>query len=214
MTTQRCGSQPGHSARHRFIVGKTGDRHASRSIGKTALDVIERERPLHMPRDLHPLPRGQVVVNLAAGVANFLLHRLDLGLEIDIVLVANAPSDPASRRCNSRIGFSKSSGCSIHACLISNGDRRLVVYKAAQFFHVGSVQAQDPRRRRLVHLGMGCVRHRINRVGRRASRTQRVLLTNSCVPKPIAFAIFPGHDFGDFRCDFGGCLAGSFSSRT
>ncbi len=55
--------------------------------GKTALNVIERKRPLHMPRDLHALPGGQVIVNLAACFANLLLDRLNFGIKIDIVLL-------------------------------------------------------------------------------------------------------------------------------
>ena len=56
-------------------------------FGEAARDVIERKRPLHMPRDLHPLPGGQVLVNLAARFADFQLHRFHFRVEIDVVLV-------------------------------------------------------------------------------------------------------------------------------
>ncbi len=54
---------------------------------ETTADVIEREGPLHMARDLDPLPGGEVVVNLLAGVANLHLHRLHFGVEIEVVFV-------------------------------------------------------------------------------------------------------------------------------
>ena len=50
-------------------------------FGEATPDVVEREGPLDVARDLDPLPGGQVVVNLAASVANFALHRIDFGLE-------------------------------------------------------------------------------------------------------------------------------------
>src|SRR5450432_21496 len=56
-------------------------------FGKAARDVIECEGPLHMPRDLDTLPGAQVLINLAARVANFQLHRFHFGVEIDVVFV-------------------------------------------------------------------------------------------------------------------------------
>ncbi len=56
-------------------------------FGEAAPDVIERERALHVTSNLHALPGGQVVVNLPAGLADLLLHGLDLGLEVDLVFV-------------------------------------------------------------------------------------------------------------------------------
>ena len=52
--------------------------------------IIERERALHMPRNLHALPRREVVVNLAARFADLGFHRFDLGIEIEVVLVGMA----------------------------------------------------------------------------------------------------------------------------
>ena len=43
-----------------------------------------------MPRDLHPLPRSQVLVNVASSVADLVLHRLDFRLEIERVLIGMA----------------------------------------------------------------------------------------------------------------------------
>ena len=40
-----------------------------------------------MPRDLHALPGGEVVVNLAARFADLVFHRFDFGIEIEIVFV-------------------------------------------------------------------------------------------------------------------------------
>jgi hypothetical protein len=54
---------------------------------ETASHVIKRERSQNVSRQLHPLPGGQVVVNLSARFADFSLHRFDLGVEVEIVLV-------------------------------------------------------------------------------------------------------------------------------
>ena len=56
-------------------------------FGETARDVIERERPLRVPRNLHTLPGRQVLVDLATRFADLGFHRLDFGIEIEIVLV-------------------------------------------------------------------------------------------------------------------------------
>ena len=40
-----------------------------------------------MPRDLNPLPRVQVIVNLAPGGFDLGLHRFDFGIKIEGVLV-------------------------------------------------------------------------------------------------------------------------------
>src|SRR5260370_12773377 len=62
------GIEHGKSARHRFVVGEMTVAVQFRPTGETALDIIERERPLHVPRNLDALPRAQISVNLAARV--------------------------------------------------------------------------------------------------------------------------------------------------
>src|SRR5438094_8672893 len=56
-------------------------------ICKTALDVIEGEGPLGVPRDLHPLPGADVTVNFAACGLDLRLHGLDFSIEIERVFV-------------------------------------------------------------------------------------------------------------------------------
>ena len=53
---------------------------------ETTFDVIERERALHMSRDLDPLPRAQVAINLASGFAELRFDRFDFRIEIDVML--------------------------------------------------------------------------------------------------------------------------------
>src|SRR4029450_353855 len=55
-----------HSARHCAIVGKTAVAVQFNPVRKTALNVIERERPLSVPGDLDSLPGRQIVVNTTA----------------------------------------------------------------------------------------------------------------------------------------------------
>ena len=64
-------TKPGQAARHRLIVAKDSIAMQLHPLGETAPDVIERKWALHMPGDLDALPRGQVVVNLPSGFANF-----------------------------------------------------------------------------------------------------------------------------------------------
>src|SRR4029077_14807943 len=56
-------------------------------IGKTALEVIQREWPLGMSSDLHSLPRTQVSVNVPFRLSDFPLHRFERRIKIDVVLV-------------------------------------------------------------------------------------------------------------------------------
>src|SRR5207253_9621932 len=74
------------SARHRIVAGETPVAARSGPAGETPLDIIERERPLHMPRALDALPRAQIPVNLAARVAQLGLDRFYFRTKIDIVL--------------------------------------------------------------------------------------------------------------------------------
>src|SRR5207244_7762962 len=50
------GAECGHTTRHRSIIGKATITMQLDPICKTPLDVIQSERPLHMPRDLDTLP--------------------------------------------------------------------------------------------------------------------------------------------------------------
>ncbi len=59
-------AEHGYTARHGTIVGKAAIAVQFDPVRKTALNVIQRERPLSMPRDLHPLPCRQIVVNMTA----------------------------------------------------------------------------------------------------------------------------------------------------
>ena len=59
---------------------------SSTQFVKHRSNVIKRERPLSVPRNLHPLPRRQVVVNLSARFAKLCLKFFHCRSEIDIVL--------------------------------------------------------------------------------------------------------------------------------
>ena len=84
----------GQTARHRFVVAEDAVAMQLHPFGETARDIIERERALHVPRDLHALPRRQVLVDFATRFANLVFHRLDFRIEIEIVLVGMDSSDP------------------------------------------------------------------------------------------------------------------------
>src|SRR4029453_14942170 len=47
----------GQTTRHGSIVGKTAISMQLNPICKAPFEVVHGERPLRMPRDLHPLPR-------------------------------------------------------------------------------------------------------------------------------------------------------------
>ena len=81
------GAECGHTTRHRSIIRKATITMQLDPICKTPLDVIQSERPLHMPRDLDTLPGRQVAINLAARFAKGCLQFFDGRIEIDIVLV-------------------------------------------------------------------------------------------------------------------------------
>src|SRR5215467_1904565 len=66
----------GHTAWHGAIVGIAAIAVQFDPVCKTALDVIESERSLSMPRALHALPSRQVVINLAARFPKFCLNFL------------------------------------------------------------------------------------------------------------------------------------------
>src|SRR5438270_3377117 len=80
------GIEHGQSARHRFVIGKPTVAVQFGPTRETALDVIEREGTLDMPRDLDPLPRAQVAINLASGFAELRFDRFDFRIEIDVML--------------------------------------------------------------------------------------------------------------------------------
>jgi hypothetical protein len=84
------------TARHGFVIGEATIPMQFNPICKTSVDVIEGERPLHMPRDLDPLPGGQVTVYLAASFLQLFLQRLNRGIKIDISARRNESSSPAS----------------------------------------------------------------------------------------------------------------------
>src|SRR4029077_8677509 len=75
-----------HSARHCTIGGKPAVAVQLNPVRKTALNVIERERPLSVPRDLDPLPGRQIVVNVTTRFPKLYLKFFDRRAEIDVVL--------------------------------------------------------------------------------------------------------------------------------
>ena len=52
---------------------------------KHELDVVERERALRAARDLHALPRREVLVDLLAQVGELLLERRDLFVDVELL---------------------------------------------------------------------------------------------------------------------------------
>src|SRR5207247_5889473 len=80
-------AEHGEAAWHGSVIGKTAVAVQFSPICETSFDVIERERPLHMPRDLNTLPGGKVAVNLASRVAPLCLYCLNPAIKIDIVLI-------------------------------------------------------------------------------------------------------------------------------
>jgi len=75
MTTQRCVpsvARPQGMARRR----KAAISMQLNPICKAPFDVVHRERPLRMPRDLHALPGGEIAINLPPRFAKFLLNCL------------------------------------------------------------------------------------------------------------------------------------------
>ena len=77
----------GQTARHGFVIGKTAVAVQLDPICKTAFEVIQSERPLHVPCNLNTLPGSQVPVNLASGFAKLCLNYFNRRIKIDIVLV-------------------------------------------------------------------------------------------------------------------------------
>ena len=75
-----------HSAWHCAIVGKAAVAVQFNPVRKTALNVIERERPLSVPRDLDPLPGRQIAVNMTAHFPKLCLKFFHRRTEIDVVL--------------------------------------------------------------------------------------------------------------------------------
>ena len=75
------------AARHRFVIAKDAIAMQFDPIGEAAPDIIERERAPDMARQLHALPGREVVVNRAARFADLVFHRLDFGIEIELMFV-------------------------------------------------------------------------------------------------------------------------------
>ena len=76
----------GQTTRHRSIIRKAAIAMQLDPICKTPFNVIQSERPLHMPRNLDTLPRRQVAINLAARFAKLCLQFFDGRIKINIVL--------------------------------------------------------------------------------------------------------------------------------
>ena len=80
-------AEHGQTARHGFVISKPTIAMQLNPICKAPFDIIQREWPLRMSRDLHALPGSEIAVNLAPGFANFLLNCLNGRIKIDIMLV-------------------------------------------------------------------------------------------------------------------------------
>src|SRR5205823_8371673 len=61
----------GQAARHGSIVGKAAISMQLNPIRKAPFDVVHGERPLRMPRDLHPLPRSELAINFPSRFTKF-----------------------------------------------------------------------------------------------------------------------------------------------
>src|SRR5271165_5623395 len=72
----------GEPARHSLVVSKKPIAVQLEEIRKSRVQVIKRERPRSMPRNLHFLPGRKPIVNFAFGLFNLLLHRSHFALEI------------------------------------------------------------------------------------------------------------------------------------
>ena len=70
--------EPGHSANDRRIIAEAAVAMDFAEIGEDALNVIERLRPLRMPRQFGLLPGGRRCVHLLSKGLNALLKRRDL----------------------------------------------------------------------------------------------------------------------------------------
>jgi hypothetical protein len=77
----------GQPAWHRLVIAENPVAMQFHPTGKATADIIEREGPQDVSGELDALPGGEVIVNLPARFADFGFHRLDLGIEVEIVLV-------------------------------------------------------------------------------------------------------------------------------
>jgi hypothetical protein len=77
----------GQTARHCSIVGKAAISMQLNPICKAPFDVVHRERPLRMSRDLHALPGSEIAINLPPRFAKFLLNCLNGRIKVDIMRV-------------------------------------------------------------------------------------------------------------------------------
>ena len=92
-------AKPGQSTRHRLVVCIMAIPMQFNPIAEAAFDVIQSERALHVPRDLHPLPGRQVIVNFATRSFNLGLHRFHFGVEALAEMLALKKSDlPTARK--------------------------------------------------------------------------------------------------------------------
>src|SRR5262249_14577467 len=79
-------AEHGNTAWHGAIVGEAAVAVQFDPVGETALYVIESERPVIVPRELHPLPSGQITINLAACSSKFASKFPTGGPNLHIVL--------------------------------------------------------------------------------------------------------------------------------
>ena len=75
--------QPGEAADHGPVLGKQPVTVQFVKLGEGVLDVIQRVRPVRMPGQLHPLPRGEVQKDVAPRLLQLFLDDLDFLLETD-----------------------------------------------------------------------------------------------------------------------------------
>src|SRR5512132_857739 len=75
-----------HSAWHCAIVGKAAVPVQFDPVRKTALNVIERERPLIVPSDLTTLPGSKIKIYMTARITKIYHKLTNPRVEIDVVL--------------------------------------------------------------------------------------------------------------------------------
>ncbi len=80
-------AKSGQTARHGSIVGKAAISMQLNPVCKAPFDIVHREWPLRMPRNLHALPGSEIAINFTPCFTKFLLNGLNGRIKIDIMRV-------------------------------------------------------------------------------------------------------------------------------
>ena len=83
----RLAAEAGEAADDRLIVAEIAVAGQGREITEQALDVVDAMRPVGMAGDLHLLPGGKCLVEVAQGIARTLFQPVDLVGDIDRLAV-------------------------------------------------------------------------------------------------------------------------------